>query len=67
MTIMKVKLPTFECLRCSHKWHPQKEEKPKVCAYCKSPYYESVSMQGASPQKRRHDRECNAPQCQNSH
>jgi hypothetical protein len=63
MPEMKVKLPTFECLRCEHKWHPEKESEPKVCAYCKSPYYKSVSMQGASPQRARHARECNSPQC----
>jgi hypothetical protein len=63
MENMKVKLPTFECLRCTHKWHPEKEEKPKVCAFCKSPYYESVSMQGTSPQKGRHARDCQSPLC----
>lgn len=60
---MNVKLPTFECMRCGHKWHPEKEEVPRVCAYCKSPYYQSVSMRGLSPQRRRHDHECGSPLC----
>lgn len=33
----KVKLPTFVCLRCGHRWHPKKEEMPVNCAWCKSP------------------------------
>lgn len=63
MENMKLKLPTFECLRCGHKWHPEKEEVPKVCAYCKSPYYESVSMRGPSPQKERHSKDCQSSLC----
>lgn len=63
MENMKLKLPTFECQRCEHKWHPEKEEVPKVCAYCKSPYYKSVSMRGPSPQKGRHAKDCQSPLC----
>ena len=63
MSDMKLKLPTFECLRCGHKWHPEKEEVPRVCAYCKSPYYESVSMRGESPQRARHAKDCTSPLC----
>ena len=36
---MKLKLPTFECVRCGHRWHPQKAEVPVCCAFCKSPYW----------------------------
>lgn len=63
MATTKVKLPTFECLRCSHKWHPDKEEVPKVCGYCKSPYYKSTSMRGPSPQEKRHAAECKSILC----
>jgi predicted Zn-ribbon and HTH transcriptional regulator len=37
----KIKLPTFHCLRCEHTWIPRKPEKPKRCARCKSPYWET--------------------------
>lgn len=39
---MKVKLPTFECQRCGHHWHPKKEEMPRCCAFCKSPYWNTA-------------------------
>jgi len=32
-------LPTCECLRCGHKWHPAKSSEPRVCAKCHSPYW----------------------------
>lgn len=35
----EIKLPTFKCTRCGHKWHPKKEEVPLRCAKCKTPYW----------------------------
>ena len=31
-------LPTFECLRCGHKWHPRTDRRPDRCPKCNSPY-----------------------------
>lgn len=39
---MEVKLPSFECLRCGHKWHPRNEEVPTCCAFCKSSYWQKA-------------------------
>lgn len=33
-------LPTYECKRCKHKWHPRTTEKPLLCPGCKSPYWD---------------------------
>lgn len=58
-----IKLPRFECLRCGHKWHPAREEVPRSCAYCKSPYWDSMSTRGEGPKRDRHLRECRSPVC----
>ena len=29
----------YRCLRCGHEWAPRKEETPRVCPECKSPYW----------------------------
>ena len=34
-----LKLPTYECRRCGHVWHPRKPHVPTCCARCKSPYW----------------------------
>jgi Zn finger protein HypA/HybF involved in hydrogenase expression len=39
----KVKLTVegYKCERCSHKWIPRiKNEHPRVCPKCKSPYWD---------------------------
>lgn len=54
---MKVKLPTFECLRCGHKWHPKKETKPRCCGFCKSPYWDAP-IEKESVGKSRHVQMC---------
>ncbi len=37
-----IKINGWRCERCSHEWAPRnKEEKPKVCPKCKSPYWET--------------------------
>lgn len=52
-----MKLPTFECLRCGHRWHPKKEEKPRCCGFCKSPYW-TVPPERDSAAKERHEMAC---------
>jgi death on curing protein len=32
-----------KCLRCGHSWKTRKEEKPKTCPKCKSPYWSTPS------------------------
>lgn len=54
---MNVKLPTFECLRCGHRWHPREPELSKCCGFCKSPYW-NVAPEEESRAKGRHEREC---------
>ena len=37
----KVKLSGYRCERCGHEWVPRhKEQEPKVCPKCKSPYWD---------------------------
>ena len=55
--MQKIKLPTFECLRCGHTWHPKKEEKPRCCAFCKSSYWDT-SPDKESTVKARHIELC---------
>lgn len=40
LTEKEIKLPKLRCLRCNHEWHPRKEEMPKTCPNCKSPYWD---------------------------
>jgi hypothetical protein len=36
----KVQLWGYRCERCAHEWLPrQKDEEPRVCPKCKSPYW----------------------------
>lgn len=35
-----MELPEYKCLRCGHTWIPRTNNKPKVCANCKSPYWD---------------------------
>jgi hypothetical protein len=46
--MQKVKLPTFECLRCGHTWHPKKEERPRCCGFCKNPRWDTPSDKESS-------------------
>ncbi len=54
---MVAKLPTFECLRCGHQWNPRSNEKPKRCAFCKSPYWDKASDK-TSPSQGQHEQAC---------
>jgi hypothetical protein len=33
-------LPTFQCKRCRHCWHPRTNETPVKCPKCGSPYWD---------------------------
>jgi len=35
-----ITLDTYECVRCSHTWHPRKEERPRICPNCISAYWD---------------------------
>lgn len=35
----------LHCLRCGYRWFPQRPERPRVCARCKS-YYWDVPKDG---------------------
>lgn len=36
----EIKLYEYTCERCTHKWIPRRQEKPRVCPKCKSPYWD---------------------------
>lgn len=42
--VVSYELPTFECKRCGHTWHPRNPEKPRCCARCKTPYWDVPSV-----------------------
>lgn len=31
----------YTCCRCQHEWQGRTEDHPKVCAKCKSPYWDT--------------------------
>lgn len=39
--LLGMELPTLECKRCGHKWHPRRDQLPAVCPNlkCKSSYW----------------------------
>lgn len=37
-------LPTLECVRCGHTWHPRKQERPIRCGGCKTPYWDRAKL-----------------------
>ena len=40
MGMTSYKIPTLKCLRCEHEWFPRKQEPPKLCPKCNSPYWD---------------------------
>lgn len=55
----RVMLPGFRCERCDHEWVPrEKDETPRVCPKCKSPYWDRPRKAAAShaPPKERGSR-----------
>lgn len=39
MKVKISKIPTLVCLRCRHTWKQRKDEEPKCCPGCHSPYW----------------------------
>ena len=37
---VEITLSGYECLRCGHTWVPRKEDKPRQCPNCHSPYWD---------------------------
>jgi len=44
-------LSHFKCLRCDHEWIPRREEHPRVCPKCKSPYWDRPRL-GSTEEKK---------------
>lgn len=45
----RITLKGFRCERCSHEWVSRnKEEDPRVCPKCKSPYWDTPKKQKES-------------------
>ena len=40
MPRIKIELEGFRCARCGHEWIPRKDEAPRVCPRCKSPFWD---------------------------
>ena len=36
----EINIKAYQCERCGHMWVPRREEKPRVCPKCKSPYWD---------------------------
>lgn len=50
LTMAKVILEGFGCERCKHEWVPRKrEDPPRVCPRCKSPYWDLPRRDQAEP------------------
>ena len=58
---MAVKIPTFECLRCGHKWCAKKPERPVCCGFCKNPRWDHAGDRTNA--EKRHRKDCKAAQC----
>lgn len=41
MPEIEITVKGYKCLRCSHEWIPKKQQYPKVCAKCHSPYWDT--------------------------
>jgi predicted Zn-ribbon and HTH transcriptional regulator len=39
----------YHCLRCGYEWVPKRAEAPRVCARCKSPYWDRERTRARRP------------------
>jgi DNA-directed RNA polymerase subunit RPC12/RpoP len=55
--VAKIRLEGWRCERCGHEWLARKnwEDKPRVCARCKSPYWDTPRKTPAKPKKPKED------------
>ena len=44
--VLKIMLPKLKCLRCGYEWYPKQPKKPKFCANCNSPYWQTKRWKG---------------------
>lgn len=55
---MTIEIPTLECKRCRHEWHPRAGKRPEACPHCRSRMWdkakraveESVSEPAVEPE-----------------
>jgi len=40
MPRIRIEVEGFRCARCGHEWVPRKDETPRVCPKCKSPFWD---------------------------
>jgi len=40
MPRVRIEVDGFRCARCGHEWVPRKNETPRVCPKCKSPFWD---------------------------
>lgn len=40
MSVPKVKVDAWQCLRCGYIWIARTKDKPRACAKCKSKYWD---------------------------
>ena len=60
---MNMLLPSFDCVRCLHRWIPRKEAQPVRCPACKSPYWNRLrAAPTGSPAAETGQRAASAPQ-----
>jgi predicted Zn-ribbon and HTH transcriptional regulator len=45
-----MELPSLECLKCGHTWHPRTNELPGVCPRCKSPKWQEPNKRKKNSQ-----------------
>ncbi len=38
----------YRCERCGHEWVPRMDSEPRVCAKCKSPYWNTPRTRGVA-------------------
>ena len=54
MAKVELRVWGYRCERCGHEWQPRdKEEEPRVCPSCKSPYWNRPRKDGKVNKKRR--------------
>jgi len=49
-----IQIMGYRCERCGHEWVPRdKDQAPKVCPHCKSPYWDRPRQSDAQTAKKR--------------
>ena len=45
--LVNITVKGYRCERCRHEWVPRREDVPRVCPRCKSPYWETKSRRAS--------------------